>query len=180
MRTLDEAWRWYQDTVQQLQLMQRLARKYWKDLPWPQRLEADDHFRNLEATEVIQGTESSLLPLHDLAVVVLFSVFEAEVRQRVLDEMKGEVDALEHRALILAAEEAQERIAEGSFYRVLQPFKDEHADLVEQVNQVREHRNWVAHGKRRTAKQRNNVTPEMAYERLSRFLKALDNPAESP
>ena len=41
-------------------------------------------------------------------------------------------------------------------------------DLTEQVDQVREYRNWVAHGKRKAVK--NAVTPEMAYDRLKRFL----------
>jgi hypothetical protein len=38
------------------------------------------------------------------------------VRQIVLAEIEPEVNALKHRALQLAAKEAQERIEEGSFF----------------------------------------------------------------
>lgn len=64
-----------------------------------------------------------------------------------------------------------EQIAEGSFFRVLQPFKDVDANLVEEVNQVRRYRNWVAHG--RGGEEPANVTPSIAYDRLQRFLEKI-------
>jgi hypothetical protein len=67
------------------------------------------------------------------------------------------------------ARDALEAIEVGSFFRVLEPYKSEgHADLIEEVNQVRRYRNWVAHGRR--GEQPPSVAPRMAYERLSRFL----------
>jgi hypothetical protein len=57
---------------------------------------------------------------------------------------------------------------ERSIFRVLDVFKGQNADFVEEVNQVRRYRNWVAHGRRATAPP--FVDPEMAYERLKRFL----------
>jgi hypothetical protein len=44
--------------------------------------------------------------------------------------------------------------------------------LVEEVSQVREYRNFVAHG-RQEGKRPANVTPRMAYQRLGRFLAAV-------
>jgi len=66
---------------------------------------------------------------------------------------------------------AVQEIEHGSSYRVLEVFKGRDAGLVEEVNQVRRHRNWVAHG-RRTAKPAA-VDPETAFRRLKEFLDVL-------
>jgi hypothetical protein len=54
---------------------------------------------------------------------------------------------------------------------VLEPYKDVNADLIDEVNQVRRYRNWVAHG-RRTA-QPDAVNLLAAYDRLKRFLEQI-------
>jgi hypothetical protein len=175
MTTLQEAWAWYAATSRQLHRMKRLAEKYWNALPWEGPLGKDDRFRLLDEVLVREEADRGLLDLDDLAVVVLFSVFEALVRQRVLDEPAEEEPSLRHRALRLAAAETRQRIAEGSFFHVLEPFKDEHADLVEEVNQVRRYRNWVAHGRR--GEQPLLLDARKAFDRLSRFLEVLGAPA---
>lgn len=171
MNTLDDAWQWYTDTREQLHLWQRIARRYWTSLPWEGPLGQDNYFRELTDMEVRAKTTSSLAHLDDQAIVVLFSVFEATVREHVLSEVRRESQTLSHRTLIKAAEEAIQRIELGSFAHVLDPFKDTQANLVEEVNQVRRYRNWVAHGKRgpRTV----SITPEEAFRRLNRFLDVL-------
>ena len=68
-------------------------------------------------------------------------------------------------------EDAVSEIEHGSFYQLLEVFKGRGAELVEEVNQVRRYRNWVAHG-RRTAKP-DSVDPETAFSRLKRFLNVL-------
>ncbi len=45
-------------------------------------------------------------------------------------------------------EDAVGQIEHGSFHWVLEVFKPYGAGLVEEVNQVRKYRNWVAHGRR--------------------------------
>jgi hypothetical protein len=60
---------------------------------------------------------------------------------------------------------------ERSFSRILEIFKGMDASLVEEANQVRRYRNWVAHG--RQSDPRAKVIPKVAYDRLSRFLKAI-------
>ena len=171
MMSLDEAWRWYENTFRYLKLMGRLGRGYWDALPWQQGLERDDHFRLLDGENVSGEVDHCLTFLDDLAVVVLFSEFESRVRAHVLMEIEDEVKALTHPVLRLAAEDVRTKIDEGSFFQVLQPYKERHADLVEQVNQVRRYRNWVAHGKREEPP--DAVNPKTAYERLSRFLSVL-------
>ncbi len=174
MKTLADAWAWYESTKRNLARMQRLGRKHWDD----PSLEAasiwqDDQFRLLEASD----TTVSLRPIDDLAVVVLFSVFEADVRQFLVARMKPEQESLNDPILKDAAADAVRGVEEGSFYRrVLDPLKAQgrvSGDLVTQVDQVREYRNWVAHGRREREGERNNVTPRVAYERLREFLTAL-------
>jgi len=48
---------------------------------------------------------------------------------------------------------------------------DEWLSSIEEVNQVRRYRNWVAHGRR--AEPAEYVTPPAAYRRLRAFLAAL-------
>ena len=75
MKTLADAWNWYQATKQNLAQMQRLGRRHWSD---PSLADAsiwqDDAFKTLEANQIINDTTISLEPIDDLAIVVLFSV----------------------------------------------------------------------------------------------------------
>jgi len=169
--SLDNAWRWYQDTRSLLKLTGRLAR-HWNELPWTGRLGKDIAFQSFTASELQEKGANSLPLLDDLAIVVLFSVFESHVRQHVLGEVETEEVTLQHRAIKHAVSEAKDRIEFGSFYRVLEPFKDHHHDLVAQIDQIRDYRNWVAHGRRGIPT--NNVTPDTAFERLSQFLATLE------
>ncbi len=82
--------------------------------------------------------------------------------------MEGEKSRLSHALIVQMVEDAVGQIEHGSFYRVLEVFKRHGAGLVEEVNQVRKYRNWVARG-RRTEKP-NAVDPETAFRRLKQFL----------
>jgi len=171
MKTLDDAWQWYLDASEALHRMHRLGAKHWLGFPWRDdtfSLVKDDQFRMLEPTDVTQPAQNALEPLEDLAIVVMFSVFEAVVRESIVQQFRPEMALLRHQALKEAAVVAAERISVGSFFDVLAPFRGQDPDLTEEVDQVREYRNWVAHGRR--TKRKNDVTPTVAYDRLSRFL----------
>lgn len=176
MMTLKDAWDWYGGIRQQAKFTKRLAEKHWPELPWEGAIGRDEFIRGLRP-EQLSGRAAFIADhLDDLAVLVLFSVFEATVREAVLAEVKPEVERLQHPSLRHAAAEACEAIENGSFFRVLDPFKaGGHAGLIEQVNQVRRYRNWVAHGRRGDPPAA--VDPEAAYERLTRFLQLLKPPA---
>ena len=61
----------------------------------------------------------------------------------------------------------------------LEPYKaDGRANLIEEVNQVRDYRNWVAHG--RQGETIATVTPRMTYERLARLLAVVVPVADTP
>ena len=182
MKTLADAWDWYEATKRNLWRMRRLGSKHWSELPWQTgSIGRDDELRMLEASDIEAETTASLKPIDDLAVVVLFSVFESHVRDYLVARIKPEAAGLSDPILKGAANDAIQGVEEGSFYRrVLSPLKEQggvSADLVTQVDQVRDYRNWVAHGRRDAPT--NNVTPELAYERLKEFLAVLGIAAES-
>lgn len=149
--------------------MYTLAHRYWPELPWDGSLGRNDDFRMLEDSTVVDETKYSLEFFDDVTIVVLFSVFEQTIRDHVREKVQEESVVLAHPVLQKAAEDAVSAVEFGSFAKVLEPYKVKgHADLIEEVNQVRRYRNWVAHGRR--GDQPPSVAPEMAYERLSRCL----------
>ena len=90
------------------------------------------------------------------------------VRERVLNDVETELPPLRHVAIKRALDAMKEDIEQGSFFKVLEPYKVMDANLIEEVNQVRRYRNWVAHGRR--TEQPAAVNPATAYDRLKRFL----------
>ena len=179
MNTLDDAWRWYQTTRESLRLVSRIARRYWNTWDSDSPLGRDPVVRTAEPTALHEGAEAALEELNVFAVFVLFSLFEAEVRDSVLEDTAPERAAVTHTALSYWMAEAEQAIKEGSFFRVLDALKapDLH-DVIEQVNQVRRYRNWVAHGRREEPQA--SVTPPEAYRRLRGFLDALNPPPAPP
>ena len=138
-------------------------------LPWAGKLGGDDRFKGIEGEKLRDDAEFTLVQMDDLAVLVLFSVSKAQVRNRLATELRTEVGekSLSHPVLFQAVEDLIQQVEEGSFFKGLGPYKSLDADLVEEVNQVRRYRNWVAHGRR--GKKPPGVDPKTAYERLNRF-----------
>src|SRR4051812_447700 len=152
-----------------LLLMSRMGRLYWNRLPWDE-MGRDDHFRMLEGVDVQRDADAVLAEFDDLAIFVIFSVFEAIVRDRVANDVEAEVTGLRHVALQRAASRMMQNIEEGSFYHnVLDLYKKLDHDLVEEVSQVRRYRNWVAHGRRKDRKP-FETDPREAFGRLNAFL----------
>ena len=182
MKTLADAWTWYTAARRSLIRMRRLGERHWADPSLASTsIRQDEQFKVLEANDIIAETELGLLHIDDLAVVVLFSVFEACVRQFLIELIVPHAANISDPILIEAAGDAMRGVEEGSFYRrVLEPLKKQgrvSAELITQIDQIRHYRNWVAHGRREAPT--NNVTPSAAYDRLDEFLKALGIAAES-
>jgi hypothetical protein len=175
MKTLDEAWQWYNDVKASLRRMHRLSDKYWDAIPWTQPpFLGDERFVDLQKDAAAGPALNGINHLDDLAVVVLFSVFEGNVRQTIIDQVDEESDKELHRVVLDAIQKAKERIEVGSFFAILEPFKGTDDNLIEQVSQVRRYRNWVAHGKRK--QQPAVVRPDVAYQRLKKCLELLFPP----
>jgi hypothetical protein len=169
--SLDDAWRWYESARRLARTMQRLGEKHWNNLLRDSGLGVDNRLHNLTSAEILNDSQTVLDDLDDLCVLLLFSVFESIIRERVLSEVEAEFPPLRHVAIKRAFEEMKDGIEQGSFFRVLEPYKEINANLIEEVNQVRRYRNWVAHGRR--TEQPAAVNPTTAYERLKRFLEVI-------
>lgn len=169
--TLADAWSWYESAKKLLLAMRCLGDKYWETLAWDEEIGRDNRLRELAGAEIVQRADVVLSDLDNLCVLLLFSVFEAIVRDSVLMDITAEIQGAYHPAIQQAIAELKENIEQGSFYRVLQSYKTMDVNLVEEVNQVRKFRNWVAHGRRGTPE--NRVDPRTAYARLQNFLDRL-------
>ena len=170
IRSLEDAWEWYLAVRTLAYDMRHLAGKC--DKPeWQAVLDRDNRLRHRSAAELRDMSQTILDDLNDLAVLVLFSVFEATVRARAGADVDREMALITHVAVKQAVKELKEAIASGSFAKVTAAFQKIDNDLTAQVNQVRKFRNWVAHGRRDAPE--NNVTPEDAFDRLARYLDLL-------
>ncbi len=179
MKTLQDAWDWYESTIKNLQRMKRLSIRHWNDESMQKAsIWKDENFKQLEASVIEQETIQAIEPLNDLGVLVLFSVFEAAVRDHLEDVIKPLVNSLDHPILRAAAEDALEGIRQGSFSnKVLTPLQEQGritSEMSDKVRQVRDYRNWIAHGKRQPRPlQIVSLTAEVAFGRLKDFLDAL-------
>jgi hypothetical protein len=171
IETLEDAWRWYQSARRLAGTMSRLGEKHWANLPWDGQLGRDERLKRLTSADILTDSKAVLDDLGDLCVLLLFSIFEATVRDRVRADVEKELSPPKHVTVKRALEEMKEGIEQGSFFRVLEPYKNLDTDLTEEVNQVRRYRNWVAHGRR--TEQPAVVSPRTAYDRLTRFLNML-------
>jgi hypothetical protein len=182
MTTLDEAWEWYRAAAEGTKRLAHFSR-HWAERPdrganpWIDQLRLDNVLRAVDADQMAREAKLVEDELDDLAVLVLFSVFEATVRDLVEEQVAPEVAGLRHPTLVKAGKDVLRAIEEGSFFQILEPFKSAAVnDLVEQINQIRRYRNWVAHGRRPEKKPGAMVEPAVAYQRLKQFL-ALIQPA---
>jgi hypothetical protein len=175
--SLEDAWRWYESARSLTRAMQRLGKKHWDTLPWEGELGRDERLRHLDKVDVLDQSQAVLADLDDLCVLLLFSVFEAIVRARVLEDVERELPETHHAVLRHAVATMRDAIEHGSFYRVLEPYREADPDLCEEVSQVRRYRNWVAHGRRDVPPEA--VEPLVAYNRLQRFLDRFAPPAGS-
>jgi len=174
--TLEDAWRWYRSVHAMSRILGRLGERHWPELDWDGRLGQDAVLVELSRDQIIEDAAVIQADLDDLCVLLLFSVFEALVRERVLRDFDAEAKSATHAAVQRAMRSIRESIENGSFFQVLDLYKDADADLIEQVNQVRRYRNWVAHGRR--AEKPAAVQPPVAYRRLAAFLELIDRLAE--
>lgn len=170
--SLEDAWKWYGIVKQLAQAMSSMGKKHWDALPWTGPLGQDQRLCHLQASEIIDRTKLILSDLDDLGALLMFSVFEATVRDRALAEVAAELPTLGHLALQHAVRQMNDALEHGSFYKVTEAYKALDPYLIEQVNQVRKYRNWVAHGRR--GEPQNAVDPKTAFTRLKQFLERLD------
>lgn len=178
MKSLELAWLWYERVRKLAGHMDRLGEKFWDREEWAQLLSRDNRFRDVASGHLREDANAILEDLDDLGVLLMFSVFEAIVRDQVLVDVSISLPEQLHPAVEHAIDGLKKDIETGSFGKVTEAFKSLDRDLIEQVNQVRRYRNWVAHGRRESRPPR--VSPEVAYERLDAFLTRINGLRERP
>src|SRR5947207_2805737 len=105
MKTLMDAWKWYQSARTNLVRMRRLGERHWGDESLRNAsIWSDDRFKEVEAGDIVTETDFAIRPLEDLGVLVLFSVFEAAVRDHLEGVIKPMTGKLGHPILEHAAE----------------------------------------------------------------------------
>lgn len=166
IRTLDDAWNWYGAVKTLAEDMRKLAGK-WDNAELQQVLSRDNRLRERTAGELRDRANAILNDLNDLAVLLMFSVFEATLRDRAKEDVDRETVSIQHPAVLRTVKDLKDAIENGSFGRVTESYKMMDVNLTEQVNQVRKFRNWVAHGRR--GEPENSVRPDTAIERLRRY-----------
>jgi len=117
IQSLNDAWEWYL-AVRTLALdMRKLAGK-WNDPALETVLGRDNRLRHRTKEELLDRAKMILDDLDDLAVLVLFSVFEANVRVRVSADVERETLSIRHPAVLRAVDDLKEAIENGSFGQV--------------------------------------------------------------
>ena len=89
--SLADAWQWYDGTRTLTLAMRQLGKRHWDSLPWEGELGRDTRLRHLDAPDILGRSQVVLGDLDDLCVLLLFSVFEARVRARVLEDVDREL-----------------------------------------------------------------------------------------
>jgi hypothetical protein len=130
-------------------------------------------FTKLSTERSLELLDQARLELADLVVLSLVATFERLLRDFVVERTRQLWQGTEPvDARILAAiEDDQEywRISDRMMGLFAGPVPSE---LTGQVKQVIGYRNWVAHGRKSSDPPDGNITPQVAYGKLSGFLEA--------
>src|SRR5262245_12217685 len=122
IRSLDDAWKWYSAVRMLAYDMRKLAGK-WGTPELHEVLSRDNRLRERTAADLKNGANAILDDLNDLAVLVLFSVFEVTVRDRAKADADRETASIRHLAVLRAVKDLKEAIENGSFDRVTESYK---------------------------------------------------------
>lgn len=172
MNPLDEIWAWYEAARDSLHLALRVITSTPSAAIRPEIIPRESIFQSAHPDEVTQRLQKASQELDDLAIVALWASFEQQVLdhvEQVVSELsKKEKDRLQRSVL----KERLKKPRYWHFEEVLNIYKAIiDPQLVGDVKQVLQYRNWVAHG--RTSPMPPNIVPRAAYERLKDFLDRL-------
>lgn len=170
---MNEIWAWYEAARDSLRLALHIAASVPSSALSTDIIPRKSIFQSAPSDEVKQKLQKAQQELDDLTIVALWASFE----QQVLDHIEQVV----HRTLKQKRKDRlQQRVLQAClknsrywhFKEVLDLYKAIiDPQLVGNVKQVLQYRNWVAHG--RTSPMPPNIMPRAAYERLKDFLDQL-------
>lgn len=169
--TLEVAYQWYVAARNTLKRARRLAERHWAKLPHELPLFKDKHFVELDAAVFQREAELGLSALEDLAVMVMFSAFEAEFREHVSLQLLHDAELLTHPLSLKVMNDALREIEKESIERTLSSFAVTNLNedkMILRVQDIRDFRNWVAHGKKGPSPK--VIEPNQAFQSLKRLL----------
>jgi hypothetical protein len=160
IRSLDDAWAWY-EAVKTLALAMRSLARIWQDL-WDnpelhEILRRADRLRELTNLDLSRHAEIIGDDPDDLAVLILFSVFELTVRDHARAAVDRETQTIQHPAVLRAVKDLKDAIENGSFARITESYRTMDKDLTTQIDQVRKFRNCEV----RPQNQTNRLTEQV-------------------
>lgn len=164
MNKLQEIMQWYKLTIES----QRITLKILNSSPELVPLDSSlAEYKLSEAKEILLKAENEL---NDLTVLSLVAVFEQLVidylKDLGMETIKKEEEILSKSVLKYALKNSDR----WHFKDILDIFKSIISnELVGNVKQVYDYRNWVAHGKKETTSV-TKIDPDVAYDRLSEFI----------
>jgi hypothetical protein len=145
--------------------------RHWANLPHELPLFKDKHFVELDAAVFQREADLGLSAIDDLAVMVMFSALEAEFREHVSLQLLHDAETLTHPFSLKVMNDALREIEKESIERTLSGFaltKMNDGKMILRVQDIRDFRNWVAHGKKGPSPK--VIEPNQAYQSLKRLL----------
>ena len=160
---------WYNLSIESQRTIARFLERSPEDFP------LDSSLATMPLNEVKETLLLAEEELKDLTVLSLVSIFEQfliEYLSELTDELSQKIDEPLSKETI---EYACRNVERWYFKDILDLFKPiVGSQVVGDVKQIYNFRNWVAHGKNHKKKKKvTSVDPETAYERLSEFLNRL-------
>jgi hypothetical protein len=121
--SLKDAWGWYESVLTLAGDMKRLGERFWNREDWSEALSRDNRFQSVRAIDLQDRARTISDDLDDLAVLLMFSVFEAIVRDQARIDVEDSLPKRLHPAVDHAIKELKEEIESGSFGRVRRPLR---------------------------------------------------------
>ncbi len=150
MTRLDRAWEWFQVVSTNLALA--------ASLPGSSREE----------------TTLALRELDEVAIIVLFAAFEAEVREHLEGIIRDAKLSATHASTLNWFEQAERELARGGIQSIVGRARlgaDKHGRLSARFARLNRYRNWVAHGRR--ALRPDDRSPDDVYADLADLLRQM-------
>ncbi len=128
---------------------------------------------SLSISDAKESLDSAYTELQDLTIVSLIAIFEKIIIKHIFDICIKDSSLLKDEFSKTAMEYVTKLKDRWSLMNILDIYKSiVSSNVVGEIKQIIEYRNWVAHGKKNNKPL--SLSPEIAYQRLSAFIKQAD------
>jgi len=167
MGPFEAVWQWYEYARDSMDFAASEAASTAREIPPSLALA-----RHATAEEAFENLAKAQSDLDDLTVLALFAIFEQALLDHLLQTSQRVQQGIASRLQGALADKAFRGLDRWPLGEILDVYKVAiDPTLVGLVKQVKDYRDWVAHGKRDAPAAR--IGPKAAHERLDSFLSAL-------